>query len=144
MSMELKPALSDDKIGAMVSSRLVMRKAHFGIVILALLLAPAFVWGRTTEGALDGVVLNGKGAPVAFAEVLWQTADGKAPHAVRTNASGHFRITGVRQGLYELRAEGLGMTSEWEHNVLVRPGKVASVTLRLSRAISRGGSTKKS
>ena len=121
-----------------------MRKTHFAAGILALLLFPAFACGRTTEGALDGVVLNGKGAPVAFAEVLWQAADGKAPHAVRTNATGHFRISGVHQGLYDLRAEALGMTSEWDHNVLVRAGKVAYVTLRLSRPSSHGGSTNKS
>jgi carboxypeptidase family protein len=120
-----------------------MRKAHFGVGILALLLASAFAYSRTSEGALDGVVLSGKGAPVAFAEVLWQTADGKAPHALRANASGHFRIA-VRQGLYELRAEALGMTSEWEHNVLVRAGRVSTLTLRLSRPKSPSGSTKKS
>jgi hypothetical protein len=120
-----------------------MRKAHFGVGTLALLLISAFAYGRTSEGALDGVVLS-KGAPVAFAEVLWQTADGKAPHALRTNASGHFRIAGVRQGLYELRAEALGMTSDWEHNVLVRAGRVSTVTLRLSRSKSPNSSPKKS
>jgi|SRR5690242_7482804 carboxypeptidase family protein len=98
------------------------------------LLAATVAYARISEGVLDGVVLNGKGAPVAFASVFWQGADGKAPHALRTNSSGRFRIPGVHQGLYDIRAEALGMTSDWEHNVFVRSGRVASVTLRLTHA----------
>ena len=118
-----------------------MQKHRFQAVIFALLTVAAFAGGiayaKVVEGALVGVVLNGKGAPVNAAEVFWQTADGKAPHAARTDASGKFRIRGIRQGLYDVRAESAGMTSEWAHNIIVRPGTEASVTLRLSRAIVR-------
>lgn len=110
-----------------------MRKLCCITGALALLLVATFAYARISEGTLDGVVLNGKGAPVAFAEVFWQAADGKAPHALRTNGRGQFRIAGVRQGLYDVRAEALGLTSEWEHNVLVRSGKVSSLTLHLTR-----------
>ena len=115
-----------------------MRKPRFAgaicVLLVIVLTGAAIACGRTAEGVLDGTVLNSKGAPVAAAQVFWQTADGKAPHAVRTDANGHFRIAGVRQGLYELRARASGMSSEWEHNVFVRAGTAASVTLRLSRA----------
>jgi carboxypeptidase family protein len=109
---------------------------------LALLLATTYGNARISEGVLDGVVLNGKGAPVAFASVFWQGADGKAPHALRTNSNGRFRIAGVHQGLYDIRAEALGMTSEWEHNVFVRSGRVASVTLHLTHAAKRNRTSK--
>lgn len=112
-----------------------MRKVHLAAFALGLVLVAAFAFAKTTEGALDGVVLNGKGAPVAFAEILWQAADGKAPHALRANRVGYFRIAGIRQGLYDVRAEGQGMVSDWEHNVFVPTGKVASVTLRLTHRI---------
>jgi Carboxypeptidase regulatory-like domain len=118
-----------------------MRKHHLAAVIFGLFLVSTFACGRTTEGVLDGVVLNGKGAPVAFAAVFWQAADGKAPHAVRANKSGYFRIPGVPRGLYDVRAEGLGMVSDWEHNIYVPIGKVASVTLRLTHRIPPPGST---
>lgn len=118
-----------------------MRKHRFAAVAFGLLLVATFASARATEGVLDGVVLNAKGAPVAFAQVLWQGADGKAPHALRANHDGHFRIAGVHQGLYDVRAEGLGMISDWEHNVYVPTGKVASVTLRLTHRISPTGST---
>ena len=111
-------------------------------VALALLLATTFAYAKIVEGVLGGVVVNGKGAPVAFAEVLWQGADGKAPHALRTNGNGRFRIGGLHQGLYDIRAEALGMTSEWEHNVFVRSGRIASVTLRLDRPIKQNPTAK--
>lgn len=118
-----------------------MRKLRFGagtIVLVALAAcAVGIAYARTVEGTLGGIVLNSRGAPVSAAEVFWQTADGKAPHAARTDASGRFRIARVRQGLYDLRAQAAGMTSEWEHNVVVRAGGEASVTLRLSRRIPR-------
>ena len=119
-----------------------MRKSGFAALAFALLSLATFAYGATTEGILDGVVLSGRGTPVAFAEVFWQTADGRAPHAVRTNGSGRFRIAGISQGLYEVRAQGLGMTSEWEHNVWVRSGSVVTVTLRLTHLTARSGSRK--
>jgi len=111
-------------------------KPRFAAFILGLLFIAPYARSRPTEGVLDGVVLNGKGAPVAFAAVLWQAADGKAPHALRANGNGYFRIAGVRQGLYDIRAQHSGMASDWEHNIYVRTGTVASVTLRLTHRIA--------
>jgi hypothetical protein len=119
-----------------------MRKPRFTAGVLALLFVAALAYGKPAEGVLDGVVLSAKGAPVAFAQVFWQTADGRTPHAVRANGSGRFRIAGISQGLYEVRAQGLGMTSEWEHNVWVPAGRAASVTLRLTHRTARSGSAK--
>lgn len=119
-----------------------MRKLRFAALTLLLLLAPILARSRSVEGALDGVVLSGKGARVAFADVFWQTADGRAPHAVRADGNGHFRIGRLRQGLYEVRAQGLGMTSEWEHNVWVPAGREANVTLRLTHRTAQSGSPK--
>jgi hypothetical protein len=118
-----------------------MRKPRLMALAFGLLFAATLACGKPAEGGLDGVVVNGKGAPVAFAAVLWQAADGKAPHALRANGSGHFHIAGIGQGLYDIRAEGQGMVSDWEHNVFVRTGKVASVTLRLTHRIPPPGSS---
>ncbi|HZP33887.1 MAG TPA: carboxypeptidase-like regulatory domain-containing protein [Candidatus Acidoferrales bacterium] len=105
--------------------------------VLALLMVAGLAYARPGAGALDGIVLNRKGTPVAFAQIFWQTADGQAPHAVRANGKGYFRIDGIRQGLYEVRAQGLGMTSEWEHNVWVPGGRVATITLHLTHTTAR-------
>ena len=83
-------------------------------------------------GALDGAVLTAKGAPVAGAQILWQAADGETPHVLHSDAHGKFRLAALKPGFYDLRASANGTWSEWEHNVLVRPGADASVTLRLT------------
>lgn len=97
------------------------------------LLAAASITAARSSARITGTVLDSKGAPVA-ARVFWQTADGTHPHALRTDAHGRFQVTHLRGGLYDLRAEAAGRWSEWEHNVVVRPGHHLSVTLRLLRA----------
>jgi hypothetical protein len=128
--------LRNDKMGTS-SSEVTMRKLVATAGALALLLISGLAYPRPAEGVLDGIVLSSKGAPVAFAEVFWQTADGQSPHAIRANGKGYFRIDGIRQGLYEVRAQGLGMTSQWEHNVWVPAGRVATLTLHLTHATAR-------
>jgi len=87
---------------------------------------------KQKPGGLDGEVVNAKGAPVAWAQILWQVADGETPHVLHSDAHGHFHIEPLRTGSYDLRASSSGTWSEWEHNVLVRPGNDTNVTLRLT------------
>jgi Carboxypeptidase regulatory-like domain len=111
------------------------RNALRNIGLLAALSLPAIVApgaAAARGGRLNGTVVNAKGTPVA-ALVFWQAADGTGPHALRTDAQGRFHITRLRGGLYDLRAEARGRWSEWEHNVVVRPGGHARVTLHLVR-----------
>jgi hypothetical protein len=83
-------------------------------------------------GTLSGVVLGPDDKPVPHAAVTYQSAAGIAPHAVHTDAHGHFTITKLRSNdIYDLRASGQGVFSEWEKNVTVRAGQTKTVTLRL-------------
>src|SRR5579863_1773755 len=117
-----------------------MRRARRNIAFL--LCAAAFVSGgaraqvpkvaKQKPGSLGGEVVNAKGAPVAGAQILWQVADGETPHVLHSDAQGRFHIGPLRAGSYDLRASASGTWSEWEHNVLVRPGDETSVTLRLT------------
>ena len=86
---------------------------------------------KQKPGGLDGQVVNAKGAPVAGAQILWQASDGETPHVLHSDAQGRFHVESLRPGSYDLRASAGGTWSEWEHNVLVRPGGDSSVTLRL-------------
>lgn len=86
---------------------------------------------KEQPASLGGEVVSAKGTPVARAAVLYQASDGRAPHVVHTDTQGHFRIEEIRAGLYDLRAVKGKIQSEWSHNVLVRPGQQASITLRL-------------
>lgn len=87
---------------------------------------------RSSRGAIQGEVVDANGAPVSRAEIVWQTADGRSPHALRSDAHGHFRIAKVRPGLYELRASVRGTSSDWKQNVLVRRGRETNLLLQLS------------
>jgi virginiamycin B lyase len=87
---------------------------------------------KQKPGGLDGEVVNAKGAPVAGAQILWQAADGETPHVLHSDAQGRFHIEKLRSGFYDLRASASGTWSQWEHNILVRPGDDANVTLRLT------------
>ena len=87
---------------------------------------------KQKPGGLDGEVVNAKGAPVAGAQILWQAADGETPHLLHSDAQGRFHIEQLRTGFYDLRASASGTWSQWEHNVLVRPGEDANVKLRLT------------
>jgi hypothetical protein len=99
----------------------------------ALLLAGLPVYGKS-GGVLKGMVVNPNGSPAASAVVFCQTADGKAPHVIRSNANGEFQFANLPEGLYNLRAQGSAKWSEWEHNIVIRSGKETSVVLRLFRA----------
>jgi hypothetical protein len=109
-----------------------MRRTFF-LATLWLIAAAAPAFTSPPAGTLNGIVLDAKDAPVASARVFWQAADGSRPHTLRTDGSGHFRVARLRAELYDLRAQAGGTWSEWEHNVLVRPGADTSVTLRLVR-----------
>ena len=80
---------------------------------------------------LTGTVLGPDDRPVAHASVSYQSSSGNAPHAVHTDARGHFTITKLRADNYDIRASGKGVFSEWEKNVSVRSGQTKELTLRL-------------
>src|ERR1700687_3529253 len=116
-----------------------MRRTWPGIVFLlgGLALLPADLRAQLPKshkqgpGNLDGTVVNAKGAPVAGAQVLWQASDGRPPPGLHSDAQGHFHIPPLRAALYDLRASAGDASSDWEHNVIVRPGSESSVKLRL-------------
>jgi protocatechuate 3,4-dioxygenase beta subunit len=90
---------------------------------------------KEAPSSLEGTVVSASGAPVANARILWQASDGGKPHVLRSDAEGHFHIVSLRPGLYDLQASAKGVSSEWSHNVLVRPGSEASVSVRLTQTV---------
>jgi virginiamycin B lyase len=86
---------------------------------------------KQAPGSLGGTVVNAKGAPVAGAQIVWQAADASKPHALHSDAQGHFHIAHLRTGIYDLSASTGDAASDWSRNVLVRPGAETNVTLRL-------------
>lgn len=83
------------------------------------------------SGALTGVVLDESGKPAVNAIVTYQSGGGDTPHAVHTDARGHFTIARLARDNYDLRASAHGKSSSWQKNVMVRAGEEKAVTLRL-------------
>ncbi|HYL62347.1 MAG TPA: carboxypeptidase-like regulatory domain-containing protein [Candidatus Methylomirabilis sp.] len=81
--------------------------------------------------SLSGVVIGPDDKPVPHASVTYQSSDGTAPHAVHADSHGHFTITKLKSGNYDLRASANGIFSDWEKNVMVRKGQAHSLELHL-------------
>ena len=101
----------------------------FAALLALAAIAPADDGGL---GTLAGTVTTAQGKPVPDASVTIQSADGKNPHATRTNAQGRFFFAELPHGLYDVRAYHAGVRSEWKHNVNVETGKQIEVSLKLT------------
>ena len=86
---------------------------------------------RVPIGTLAGTVLDAQGQPVSNAAVMIQTSDGSQPYATHSDANGHFQITRLETGQYDLRASSAGLTSDWTKRVMVHANKTTEVLLRL-------------
>lgn len=83
------------------------------------------------SASLSGVVIGPDDKPVPHASVTYQSSDGTAPHAVHADSHGHFTITQLKSGNYDIRASGRGVFSDWQKNVMLRKGQSRSMELHL-------------
>ena len=89
-----------------------------GCLLLAIaLLAPFQVQGQTVQSplhnpagtaSLQGLVRDSTGRPIAGAALHLQVKDGTQNISSRADASGSYRFSGLREGIYMLRAEMAG------------------------------------
>ncbi len=86
---------------------------------------------RVSVGNLAGVFIDARGHAVAGAAVSIQTSDGLEPFATHTDRSGHFHISRLETGQYDLRASYHGAISEWTRRVSVHSNKTTEVRLFL-------------
>jgi len=86
---------------------------------------------KKVETAITGTVLDANGKPVPAAAVNCQSSAGIKPRIVHTDSKGRFRITGLTNDGYDLRASANGAYSEWQKNIPLRKGQTKDITLRL-------------
>jgi len=86
---------------------------------------------KKSAGILVGTVLGADEKPVPHAAISCESSGGIHPRAVHADERGHFRITGLKQDNYDLRASANGAYSDWERNIPVKLGSTKEVTLRL-------------
>lgn len=107
-----------------------MKKALVCLVLTFVCVATV-AGARVPIGTLAGTVLDARGRAVTHAAVTIQTSDGMKPFATHTDQEGHFHISRLLTGQYDLRASSGGRISEWTKRVMVRANKTTEVTLRL-------------
>jgi hypothetical protein len=88
-------------------------------------------------GTLAGRVVDSRGRPVAGAAITIQTSDGLEPYATHTDRGGHFQVTRLEAGQYDLRASFEGANSAWTKRVMVHENKTTTVTVHLPAAIHK-------
>lgn len=100
----------------------------FGAISLCFVFAAS---ARVPVGNLAGTVLDAHGHPVAGAAVSIQTSDGLEPYGTHTDRMGHFRITRLETGQYDLRASYHGAISGWTRRVAVHSNRTTEVKIEL-------------
>jgi hypothetical protein len=86
---------------------------------------------KKIDTVIFGTVFGADGKAVPAAAVNCQSSAGIHPRIVHTDAKGHYRITGLKQDWYDLRASSNGAYSDWEKNLLIHQGESKEITLRL-------------
>ncbi len=94
---------------------------------------------KKSGAILSGIVLGQNGKPVEHAAVVCQSSGGSSPRVIYTDANGRFRITGLRQDNYDLRASANGFYSDWERNIVARTGQTKEITVKLTNKDATAG-----
>lgn len=104
------------------------------VLALSLLFAASLAAQRrldTGSITITGVVLDANGKPVPAASVSCNSSAGIRARVVHTDKTGHYRLTGLKEDSYDLRASTKGAYSDWEKNIPLRKGQTKEVILRL-------------
>jgi len=110
------------------------RKLVLAILLILAVFCAIGLHAQTTKksgATIEGVVLGADDKPVAHAGVTCESSAGFRPRAVHTDNKGRFKITGLKEDSYDLRASAYGAYSDWEKNFPLRKDQTRNVTLRL-------------
>lgn len=89
-------------------------------------------------GVLRGIV-EGPDGPVAGASIHVAGSGLWPPRRVESDTSGHFEVTGIPEGLYELHAATASLVSEPMEPLQVRPGEPTDARLQLKPGVKLSG-----
>jgi hypothetical protein len=108
-------------------------KGRFVRVLLLCLVAACVVpaaWGQQVTAAINGIVTDPSGSPVADAKITATDLDRGTVLAARSSSNGAFELPTVPIGRYKVRAEQTGFQAEVSNVVLVL-NQVAKVDFAL-------------
>src|SRR5947207_6470668 len=110
----------------------VARYLAAGVAAGAVLLAAQSGWTQGDRGAVQGVVNDASGKPVAGAFVKLKNDVRRLTFMVISREQGQFEAKDLPPGQYRVQGVGAGYESEWFSNVGVTTGGNAKVGLTLA------------
>ena len=104
------------------------------ITVLSLALALQVAYGQTFRGGIAGTVTDASGAVVAQAKLMLLNPDTGFSRSSESTSSGEYAFQDVPLGTYGLTVSAPGFAENRIAGIVVRPGQVYSLAVKLSPA----------
>ena len=114
----------------MKQTKLRVIAVSLSLALLALPLAAAHGAG----GRIEGKVANPQGAVIVGAVITVTGADGAEAATGITDGDGHYKIEGLKAGIYTVTISAKGFSNARNESVKVAEGEVATLDARLEIA----------
>ncbi|MDA2933430.1 TonB-dependent receptor, partial [Acidobacteria bacterium AH-259-D05] len=114
---------------ARFSDKKISRVFVCGLLIFTLL--PAFAFSQVTSSVFTGTVKDTAGVGIAGVIVTIRNMDTNETRTAVTNVRGLYRVSNIRRGSYELKAELSGFTTKVNTDVSLAVGEVRRVDFTL-------------
>ncbi|MGB8986327.1 MAG: TonB-dependent receptor, partial [Candidatus Sulfotelmatobacter sp.] len=109
-----------------------MRRTFLFIAAVFLILSSSLTFAQTqTEASLSGVVTDQTGAALRDVEVRIKNVDTGATRTIATHGGGHYQASGLRPGLFEIRASKQGFADETRMGINLAVGQEATVDIKM-------------
>src|SRR3984885_10388572 len=107
-----------------------MRKAYVFVAAGGFLLSSSSAWAQT-GASLSGVVTDQTGAALRDVAVTIRNLDTGATRTIATHGGGHYQASGLRPGLFEIRASKQGFADETRMGINLVVGQEATVDIKM-------------
>jgi outer membrane receptor protein involved in Fe transport len=109
------------------------------VVVFLFTLPTSATAGQSTAGEIQGVIVDGSGAPLPAATVTVTNAAAAVMRETFTDAAGFFAAPGLPAGSYEIQASAQGFSTARQSGVVLQAGQ--AITLRLELGVARAPET---
>src|SRR5256714_1844154 len=114
-----------------------MRKLFMFVLVVSIGLSAAAVFAQEPTGSIEGTVTDPQGAVVQNSTVTVHNASTNFTRSATTGDNGHYRISQLPPGTYEVKVTGTNFKTSVASNVVVAVGQ----TLPLDVQLQVGGAT---
>jgi hypothetical protein len=101
------------------------------VALLVISFSALLVSQSTTDGAVGGTIYDSSGAVVPNAKITVHNNGTNAEQTVTSDASGYYRVTGLKPGAYTVTISGGSMAPYKAEEVIVSVGSVTDLSPRL-------------